>query len=163
MFLDIIIICVLLPSTYLLFDEIATSCSVGDISKSDITTVELIQFQFFISIIKLREVGSKFLWSKFQCPWKRFSVSRASCNIGYVLQYIYLIWDTLIWWKSWETWLQDEKQYRGKNKNKLMKKVIILFSGGNKEKLFVRWVQFIEWHPKFEVRKGRKSCMEQKI
>ena len=43
-----------------------------------------------------------------------------------------------------------------------MKKVLIWSSGENKKKIFVKWVQFLKWHHKFDMRKGRKSQIEQK-
>ena len=58
-------------------------------------------------------------------------------------------------WKRWTIWLRDENEARQKNnqKSKLMKNVLIRFSGGNKKKGFFRWVRFLKWHRKFEVRK----------
>ena len=37
-----------------------------------------------------------------------------------------------------------------------MKKVILLFNGGNKKILFVKWVQLLKWNWKIKAIKGRK-------
>ena len=44
-----------------------------------------------------------------------------------------------------------------------MKNVLKLFSGGSKEIGYVKWVQFLKWHQKLEVRKGIKGGREKNM
>ena len=68
MFLYILPICVLPPSTSLLSDVIYKSYYFGSIYESEIKKVEVSQVNVLISIIKLLEVSSKKLWPKLWNP-----------------------------------------------------------------------------------------------
>ena len=147
---------------WLCFDIFSPSASYHPISKYDITKVKVSQLQFLISLIKLWEVGSKFLWPTFWDPWRRWYVPHAYRNISFVMQYLYLIWATLIWRKRRKICLWGENKAREKIKSKLMNKVLITFRGENKKRVFVKWVQILKWHRKLETHKGHKSWREPK-